>query len=287
MSSSLKITSGALNIFMRRILKILSLHKIDCRVVSLLAMTISFFITPAYAAEPTLPTVTVMADHSLSLVVSEIARNYSREKQAMVNTSFVPQKIQQAQISEGAAADILITSKGEWIDELKLQGLIDIHSQTKLARDRMVLVGPADTDVTSPGAGNFPTVDIIKAGSGEPVFVMGNPEALMEGMYAKEALRNLGAADDMEPYTLYVKRLDEMLGMVTQQNFFGICFKSSVIGRADIKIIDTIPEAAHKPVVYYAAVIASDNMDEARNFLEYLKSNEVSKLFLKYGFIID
>lgn len=276
MSSSLKIISGALNIFMRRIYRFILL--LICSLV---------FSYHAGAAEATLPTVTVMADHSLSLVVSEIARNYSREKQAMVNTSFVPQKIQQAQISEGAAADILITSKSEWIDELKLQGLIDIHSQTKLARDRMVLIGPVDTQVTSPGAGNFPTVDIIKAGGGEPVFVMGNPEALMEGVYAKEALRNLDAADDMEPYTLYVKRLDEMLGMVKQQKFFGICFKNAVIGRGDIKIIDTIPEAAHKPVVYYAAVIASDNMDEARNFLEYLKSNEVSKLFLKYGFIID
>jgi len=259
----------------------------DCRVVSLLAMTAWIFIPPAIAAEPTLPTVTVMADHSLGPVVSEIARNYSREKKATVNTSFAPQKIQQDQISEGASADILITSKGEWIDELKLQGLIDIHSQTRLARDRLALIGPADTQVVSTGAGRFPTVAIIKAGSGEPVFVLGNPEFLMEGAYAKEALRSLGAAEDLETYTLYIKRMDEMLDMVSAQNAYGICFYSSIAARSDIKVIDILPEASHKPIIYQAVVIASDNMDEARNFLEYLKSNEVAKILGRYKLLVD
>jgi molybdate transport system substrate-binding protein len=262
--------------------------KMDCRVVALLAMTVLLFINATtHASAPTLPTVTVMADHSLGLVVSEIARNYSREKKAIVNNSFAPQNIQQAQISEGASADILITSKGEWIDELKLQGLIDIHSQTRLARDRLALIGPADTDVVSAGAGRFPTVAIIKAGGGQPVFVLANPETLTEGAYAKEALRSLGAAEDLEAYTLYVKRMDEMLDMVSAQNAYGICFYSSVAARTDIKIIDKLPEASHKPIIYQAVVIASDNMDEARNFLEYLKSNEVAKILSRHGLVVD
>lgn len=244
-------------------------------------------ISNVHADVLTLPTVTVMSDHSLSLAVSEIARNYSRDKKTIVNTSFVPQKIQQEQISEGAAADILITSKDEWIDELKLQGLIDIHSQTKFAKDRLVLIGSAQSNVVSLGAGRFPTVDIINSASGEPVFILGNPESLMVGAYAKEAMRSLGAADDLEPYTLYVKRLDEMLDMVIKQQAFGICFYSSVFNRSDLKIIDMIPESAHKPIVYYAVVVASDNMNEARNFLDYLKSTEVRKLLSKYGFVID
>ncbi len=246
-----------------------------------------FFAVPANAAVLKLPTVTVMSDHSMSLAVAEIARNYSRNKHAVVNTSFVPQKAQQEQISEGAAADILITSKEAWIDELKLQGLIDIHSQTKLAGDRLVLIGAVDTSVSSQGVGRFPATEIIKAGAGEPIFILGNPEALMEGVYAKEAMRNLGVADDLEPYTLYVKRLDEMLNMVTEQQAFGVCFYSSVFQRNDLKIIDKIPESAHKKIAYYAVVIAGDNMDEARNFLEYLKSAEVNKILRKYGFVVD
>lgn len=109
----------------------------------------------------------------------------------------------------------------------------------------------------------------------------------MEGVYSKEALRNLGAAEDLEAYTLYVKRIDEMLDMVSAQNSYGVCFYSSVIARNDIKVIDILPEASHKPIIYQAVVIASDNMDEARNFLEYLKSNEVRKILSSYGLIVD
>mgnify|MGYP001317805100 CR=1 FL=1 len=276
MFNYLKRISAVLNIFARKVSRWL-----------LVASCWLFFVFPVNADVLTLPTVTVMADHSLSMAVSEIARNYSRDKKTIVNTSFVPQKIQQEQINEGAAADILITSKDEWIDELKLQGLIDIHSQTKFAKDRLVLIASVESNIVSQGAGRFPTVEIIKSASGTPIFMLGNPESLMEGVYAKEAMRSLGASDDLEPYTLYVKRLDEMLDMVVKQQAFGVCFYSSVFNRSDLKIIDMIPESAHKPIVYYAAVVASDNMDEARNFLAYLKSTEVRKLLSKYGFVID
>ncbi len=274
MYNYLKKTSVALNVFMQKILK-------------LFLIAIYLINSPVHADVVVLPTVTVMADHSLSLVVSEIARNYSSAKHVVVNTSFVPQKIQQEQISEGAAADILITSKEAWIDELKLQGLIDIHSQTRFARDRLVLIGSMESNVVSLGSGRFPTVDIIKSGNGEPIFILGNPESLMEGIYAKEAMRSLGTADDLEPYTLYVKHLDEMLDMVVKQQAFGVCFYSSTVGRSDLKIIDILPESSHKSIVYNAVVIASDNMDEARKFLEYIKSKEVRKLLTKYGFIVD
>lgn len=246
-----------------------------------------WFVFPANADVLKLSTVTVMADHSLSSTVSEIARNYSRENQTIVNSSFLPQKIQQEQISEGASADVLITSKTGWIDELKQQGLIDINSQTKFARDKLTLIGSKETEVMSAGVGRFPTFEIIKAGNGEPVFILGNPEFLMEGIYSKEAMRSFGANDDLEPYTLYVKRLDEMFDMVANQNAFAICFYSSAMKRDDIKIIDTLPESAHKPIIYNAVVIAGDNMNQARKFLAYLKSAEVRKLLAKNGFIVD
>lgn len=125
-----------------------------------------------------LPTVTVMADHSLGMVVSEITRNYSREKNVSVNSSFQSQKIQQEQISEGAAADVVITSKLSWIEDLKLQGLTDIYSQTLLARDTLVLISSPDTANIMQSGGRFPWMDIIKVSGGEPNFLLGNPETL-------------------------------------------------------------------------------------------------------------
>ncbi len=257
------------------------------KTISAFLIILPFLAFSARAEVVSLPTITVMADYSLSLAVTEITRNYSRDKQTVVNSSFAPQESQQRQISEGGAADILITSRAAWIDELKLQGLVDIHSQTKLASDRLVLIGSPKTKIVSLGSGRFPSDDIINSNYGAPMFLVGNPEVLMEGVYAKEALRNYGVASDLEPYTLYIKRLDQMFDMVINQQAFGMCFYSSVFSRSDIKIIDKIPESAHEPIIYYAVVIASDNMDEARNFLAYLKTKEARKSLRKYGFITD
>jgi molybdate transport system substrate-binding protein len=228
-----------------------------------------------------------MADTSLGIAVTRIARNYSRYKNIVVNTSFASQYAQQEQINEGAAIDIIITSKTAWIDELKRQGLVDIYSKTLLAGDRLALVGAVNANVASAEPGRFPALAIIKASGGDPVFLLGNPQFLIEGAYAKEALRNLGVAEDLEPYTLYVKRLDQMFNMVVNQQAFGICFYSSTTRRTDMKVIDVLPESSYKKIHYYAVAIASDNMDEARKFMEYLKTSEVKDIFKEEGFVVD
>jgi len=235
------------------------------------------------AADPQLPSITVMADNSLSIAIAKIARNYSQKKQVVVNTSFSQQKIQQQQINDGAAADILITTKTPWLEELKQQGLVDIYSQTMLAKNRLVLVGQGGNNVVMDSKSGFPTTQIINFSGGEPMFVLGHPEMRADSIYAKEALRNLGAANDLEPYTLYIKQMEQFFELIANQEAFGICFYSDVQGRKDIKIIGALPESSHAPIVYYGVVIAGNNMNEARKFMEYLKSSEARKTLKDSG----
>jgi molybdate transport system substrate-binding protein len=230
-----------------------------------------------------LPTLTIMADNSLSVAVAKIARNYSQKKQVVVNTSFTPQKAQQLQISEGAAADILITTKTIWIENLKQQGLVDIYSQTTFAKNRIVLVGAADSSVVMGDKNNFPSAQIITNSGGNPMFLIGHPETSIDGSYAKEALRDLNAENDLEPYTLYIKQPEQFFDMVVNQQAYGVCFYSAAMRRAGVKIIGALPESSHTPIVYYAVVIAGNNMNEARKFLEYIKSKEVRKILKDSG----
>jgi ABC-type molybdate transport system substrate-binding protein len=96
---------------------------------SALAFSLLAMASPAYA----LNSVTVMADKSMSVAIAEIARDYSREREVVVNTSFAPPRADEAQIIGGADADVLITPKHAWIDKLKEHGLIDIYSESKVA----------------------------------------------------------------------------------------------------------------------------------------------------------
>lgn len=250
----------------------------------LMALLLPFSAPFSALAEEKLPSVTVMADSSISVAVAKIARSYSQQKNVVVNTSFSSQKAQQQQISDGAAADILITTKATWIDELKQQGLIDIYSQTTIAKNRLVLVGSESSEVSIKNNELFPTTQIINSSDGEPMFLIGHPETSVDGTYAKESLRSLGAAGDLEPYTLYIKQPNQFFDMVLNQKAFGICFYSGARGQKNIKIIGEIPEASHAPINYYAVVIAGNNMNEARKFLQYLTSKEVRIIFRENGF---
>ncbi|MDX1974986.1 MAG: molybdate ABC transporter substrate-binding protein [Rickettsiales bacterium] len=246
-------------------------------------MTCLLWAQAAYA----LSTVNVLATKSTSIALTQIAQNYSRDYGAIVNISFASPKAQQQQINEGGAADILITPVPQWIEELKAQGLVDIYSQTLLAKNRLALVGPLDSPIHVDLAQQFPVAQIIEQIEYEPGFLVANPETLQEGAFAMQALKNMQVFDYLEPYTLYPKQMDEMYQMVTANRAYGIFYYSSTVARPGIKVLDVFPENTHSPIAYYGVVIAGDNMDEARRFLTYLHSKAAQATFKKNGFFVD
>lgn len=236
--------------------------------------------TPAFA----MGTVTVLADTSMNIAVTELARDYSSKKKIIVSTSYAHSDEQETKIIEGEAADILITPKHEWIEALKTQGLVDIYSQAPIARNRLALIAPVKSTIQARISEKFPTTALIREFGWQPSFLVGNPESLLEGVYGKEALRNLSVASDLEEYTLYVKKLSQMFDLVSNHGMYGIFFYSSTIGRSGIRVIDLLPENTHKPIEYSAVVIAGDNMDEARKFLAYLQTDDALKILRNNGF---
>lgn len=220
-----------------------------------------------------LSNITIMGDRSVSLPVAKLAREYARASGVAVSTSFVEKEMQSSQILEGSAADVLITSDAKWIEELQTQGLIDIYSKKEFARGRMALVGPADSSLSMKLTSNFMSAPLVHAMHDEPALFIGNPEYLPEGKYAREALRSLDALDVLEPYTLYLKKNDEMVEQVENRGGYGIFYYTQALLMERGKVIDVFPERSHSPIVYYVVVIAGDNMEEARKFAQFLSSN--------------
>lgn len=234
-----------------------------------------------------LPSVTVLADSSMGATIAEIARTYSREQGVVTNTAFTSPAAQEREINEGGSADVLITPRLSWIEQMKTQGLVDVNSQLTVARNRMALAGPVNSPLKVDMEKGFPTLALMREMAGEPGFVVGNPETLLEGVYGREALRSLGVNEDLEEYTLYVKHLDQMFDMVRNGNAYGIFFYSSTIRRDGVRVLDLLPETSHRPIVYDAVAIAGENMAEARKFIEYLKSATARKILRENGFLTE
>ena len=156
-----------------------------------------------------------------------------------------------------------------------------------LAKNRLVLVGPQydaiDVDLTK----GMPSARIIRAIDFETSFVLGNPQYMADGAYAKEVLRNMNAAEDLEEYTVYIKRPDRISSMVQGRGAYGVFFQSTVWGMEGVKVVSYFPEEMHQPMQYQAVVIAGNNMDEARKFMDFLKSKEARRLLINNGYVVN
>lgn len=231
--------------------------------------------------------VTILADDSMSIAITELSRDYASKYNMTVSTSFLSSEKQELQIEDGEAADVLITPKNDWLEQLKTKGLYDVYSQIEVARNRLALVGPANSPLRVDIEEKFPAAELINEFAWEQSFVLGNPQALIEGKYNKDALRKVGASDYLEEYTLYTKKLDQIIDLIGQYHMYGVLFYSTTIGRDNLRVLDLFPENSHEPVSYKAVAIAGENMEAARNFLKYIQSDSAKIILRRNGFSVD
>lgn len=240
--------------------------------------------SPAWA----IPTLNIMADKSLAIPMTQIAREYARSHQVSVSTAFISTSDQLEQINEGGAADLLITQRADTIETLKLQGVVDIYSQTIVAKNRLVLAAP----LSIPGEMEFFDRQMFPVGlmqqmaGGDLRIYIGSPDYLASGMFAMEAFRNMDTLQDIEPYVRYVKYSPEMYSLM-EAGGFGIMFYTEVLQNKNLRVMNFFPESSHEPILYQAVVVAGENMDEARRFLDFLKTRESKRIIDLNGFVVD
>lgn len=245
----------------------------------------SILLASAPASAQTLGTLTVLADQEVSVAISKLARDYARQEGVSVSTSFVEKTQQALQINEGAAADILITQDESWIEDLRMQGLVDVYSKMEFARGRLALVGPEDSPLVLTLGDNFMSAPLVHAMNYEPALYVGNPEYVSDGKYAREALRNLGMLYVLEPYTLYLKSNDEIVEQVTRHGAYAVMPYGQALLMEQARVVDVFPETSHSPIIYYAVVLAGDNMKQGREFMKYLASASARNIILRSGLL--
>ena len=250
-------------------------------------------VVPAHAEMRDLPNITVLAESSLTVPLTEITRIYSRKRNITVTSSFNSTSEQAWRVEEGESADIFISAHPYWMSELKQMGLIDVYSLTNLVKNKLVLVTSTQgrlNEYPIPGVGLESKLRFL---ANRTIMAFGDPDNTALGMYTKQALQSFDKKNntklwsDIGMKTIKSPTSKNCLYLIAHGETAGIAYYSDAFNNSEVRVLAVLDEDLHEPIIYQAAVVAGENMANARDFITFLQSPEAKKILKKYGFITD
>ena len=224
--------------------------------------------------------VTILAAASLTDVCAELESVYSKgHSDTSLIFSFGSSGALQTQIEEGAPADIFFSASTKQMNALDEQGLMDKDIITELLENKIVLVVPADSDK---GITSFDDIDTDRVS----MIGLGEPGSVPAGQYAEEVLTSLGILDIAKSKANYGTDVRTVLSWVeTGEVDCGIVYATDAYSTDKVTIAAEAPEGSCKKVIYPVGIVKSaPNAAGAKEFEDFLKSDEAMDIFEKYGF---
>lgn len=185
----------------------------------------------------------------------------------------------QTQIEEGLGADVFMSAAVKQMDALDEEGMIVSDTITDLLENKIVLIVPAGQE------GSLSAFeDIADAAS----IALGDPESVPAGQYAQEALTSLGVWDGIQDKGSFGTNVTEVLNQVAAASAdAGIVYATDAASMADqVTVVAEAPEGSlAKKVIYPVAVVkATAHKEQAKAFVEFLKTEDAIAVFESYGF---
>lgn len=225
-------------------------------------------------------TLTVLAAPVFTDVLDEVAEAYTASHpEVTFNISYGASGTTQAQIEQGAVADIFFSAASKFMDPLEEDGLLVPDTRANVLANDLVLIVPSDSTLNLSSVEDLTAPDVS-------LVALGDPASVSAGVYAMQSLTAAGVADAVSAKAVLAKDVRQALTYVeTGDAEAGIVFMTDALSSDKVKIAFTIPSDSHDPIVYPAAVLSvSENQAAADAFIEYLSSDEAVAIFESYGF---
>lgn len=217
--------------------------------------------------------VIIFAAASMTEALNEIADQY---KNAKLTFNFDSSGTLKTQIEEGAPSDIFISAAKKQMDELGDK--IDVSNHVDLLENEVVLATRKDStlDINSFDDLNTEKVSTIALGNADvPV-----------GQYSEELLTKMGVWDEIKAKATFASNVKEVSSWINEGAVeCGIIYATDA-NTAGLKVVDRAdPSMFENRILYPMGIVKdSENKDEVKAFYDYLKTDEASKVFEKYGF---
>jgi molybdate transport system substrate-binding protein len=187
------------------------------------------------------------------------------------------------QIEDGAPAALFISADERWMDDAVSHGAIVASSRVDLLGNALVLIAPSSSDARADlrhGA-----APLLKALGGNGRLAIALPDSVPAGIYAKQALTNLGMWSALEPRLAMGRDARAALNLVVLgQCPLGIVYRSGAMSEPRVRVLATFPGSSHKPVVYPVAIVKGHDDAATHTLLAKLESARAAKVFQRWGF---
>lgn len=246
---------------------------------------ILFLFTTGTFASPS-RNLTVFAEPNMVIALTKIARLYSQKSNVIVSVNFNSSYDLISEIDSGEPVDIFISAHHKLIESLHQKGLVDVYNVGYIAGDELVLA-------TSKSNPNIPAELAEKKLSLEESLKILDQNKLTliidnngnsSGEIGDMVIENLDL-NDIQLFRKLSEDKTQFLNIVKSNNQnYALLLKSQVSNENDFQILASKNDLN---IFYQAMVIAGDNMEIAREFLKFLKSDSAKIIFKQSGFLIN
>lgn len=223
---------------------------------------------------------TISAAASLKDAMDVIKKNYEVQyPETTLQFNFGASGSLQQQISQGAPADLFFSAAEDKFDLLVEEGAIAAEDGIDLLGNSIVLVVPK-------GNSTIQSIEDLAKGEDGQKISIGTPETVPAGKYAQESLKNMGIWKDIESKIVFAKDVRQVLSYVETGNVeAGMVYKTDAAVSDKVDIVASADASTHTPIIYPVGIIKdSKQYEAAKQFYEYLQSDEAIKVFEEYGF---
>lgn len=184
-----------------------------------------------------------------------------------------------AQIKQGAPVDIFFSAANKQMQELEKEDLIDKSANRQLLINEMVLVVPVHSKLKS-------FTDLI--GNDVKKIAIGEPDSVPAGSYAKATLTSMNLYETLSPKFILAKDVRQVLTYTATGNVdAGLVYATDAKLIKEVVVAEVAPANSHPAIIYPVAVVKNSKYpQEAKQFWEFLSSDQAADVFKKYGFKI-
>jgi len=219
----------------------------------------------------------LFAAASTADVVQEITDKFEAETQIPVDINLAASSTLAQQILAGARVDLFLSANTRWTRELKNRELVEKSSA--ILGNRLVVIVPEKHDGSIQKIQDLTKSKINHVG-------IGNPEGVPAGIYAKQALLNLGLWNLLESKMVLGLDVRQILFFVEQGEVqAGIVYKTDAAISKGVTPVLELKANLNEPICYSLALMKFSKK-KAEQFFQYIVSTDSLHIFDNYGFLV-